>query len=133
MKEQPIKLVADTNALFMALYNPLGKVGMLINFAIQEKIILFSPDSVKIELFNVVQRELEISEEETNFIIESLPVNWVDESIYIEAIDRVKVKHEPDKPVEALSILLNCEILTADHHFKNRADIDEILKKIKTE
>lgn len=129
MKEMSIKLVIDTNALFMSLYNPSGKAAKIIELANEGRLILFSPDSVKEELFVVLQRELDFSENESIKIIESLPISWVDEQIYAEALDKTKVKHEPDKPVEALAIILDCEILTADRHFKNRANIDAILKR----
>jgi len=129
MKELPIRLVIDTNALFMSLHNPFGKAAKIISLANQEKIILFSPESVKAELFNVMKREFKITEEEIIFVIESLPVKWVEESIYMELLDKTEVKHKPDKPVEAVALLLNCEILTANYHFKKRADIDEIIKR----
>lgn len=130
MKE-PTKLVIDTNALFMSLQNPSGKAAKIIGLANEEKIILFSPESVKRELFNVIERELHFSEEEIIFLIDSLPISWVEESIYSEVLDRTEVKHKPDKPIEAVALLLNCEILSADKHFKKRADINEILDLFK--
>lgn len=124
------KVVVDTNVIFMALYNPFGKAARIINLAAEERIYLFSPDSVKKELFNVIKREFNISEELIKENIAKLPVIWMSENFYKEFLDKTKVKHKPDKPIEAVALALNCGILSADHHFKNRINIDELFKQL---
>jgi len=125
-----LKIVIDTNVLFMSLYNPNGKAGKIIDSANEGKLELFSPESVKIEILRVLKREMDLSESELDFIIESLPVKWIEESIYSEALGKTKVKHKADKPIEALSLILDCGILSADYHFKNRIDINKLLKSL---
>ena len=122
-----IRIVIDTNVLFMALYNPFGKAGKIIELANKEKIKLFSTDTVKQELSNVLRRELDFSEEQIILNILKLPITWVEKEVYSEFLDKTKVKHKADKPVEALSLVLNCGILSADYHFKNRIDINRLL------
>lgn len=127
MKE-PIRLVIDTNSLFMNFYNPEGNSAKIIELAENGKIILFYPDTVKEELFRVMKKELVIEDWLIIERIESLPINWIDHEIYRNFLDKTKVKHEPDKPIEAVALLLNCEILSADKHFANRANINKIIK-----
>ena len=131
MNGSAIRLVIDTNVIFMALYNKNSKAGKIIKYAINGKIELFSPDTVKEEISRVLKRELNYLEEEINLTIKSLPIIWMEKSIYQDYLSRTKVKHLPDKPVEAVSIVLNCGVLSADKHFKDRIDINSLLKKIK--
>ncbi len=125
-----IGVVIDTNIIFMSLYDRDSKAGKIIEFATENKIQLFSPESVKNELLRVLKREMEFSEDKIIFIIDSLPVIWVKKEVYENVLDKTEVKHKADKPIEALSLILGCEILSADKHFKNRADINELLKKL---
>ncbi len=128
-----LKLVIDTNVLFMALYNPSGKAGKIIDLANRNKIQLFSTDTVKIEIFRVLKRELKWKDEIINEKINTFQITWVEKNIYQDFLIKTKVKHKADKPVEALSLVLNCEILSADAHFKNLknlADIDNLLREI---
>jgi predicted nucleic acid-binding protein len=127
------KIVIDTNAIFMALYNPLGKAGRIFDLANKEKINLFSTDTVRLEIIRVLKRELKWEDELINEKVNSLPIIWVEKDIYSNLLNKTKVKHKADKPIEALSLVLNCDILSADEHFKdlkNRADIDRLLKSL---
>ena len=125
-----LKAVIDTNILFMALYDPNSKAGRIIKAALENKIELYSPDSVKEEIKRVLQREIFYSDKEVEITISSLPIKWIEKEIYIDALPKTKVKHLPDKPIEALSIILNCGILSANFHFKDRLDINKVLEKI---
>ncbi len=124
------RAVVDTNVLFMAAYNPEGKAGKIINFANEGKISLFAPDSVKEELLRVLQRELNFSEDESSFFISRLPVNWVEKQVYLDFIEKTKVKHKADKPVEAVSLALGCGILSADNHFAKRIDVNKLIEEL---
>ena len=128
-------IVIDTNAIFMSLYNPNGKAGKVLELASEEKLQLFSPDSVKIELERVLKRELKFDEKKTKENIAKLPINWIEKDLYIHLLDKTKVKHKPDKPIEAVSLLLNCGILSADEHFKgiNKIDIDKLIEETEKE
>lgn len=124
------RIVVDTNVIFMALYNESSKAGKIIEYANKDKIELFSPDSVKEELMNVLKREMELSDDEIALIVESLPITWVEKPIYEKFLKQTKVKHKADKPVEAVSLILGCGILTADKHFRNRVDVNKLLEKL---
>ena len=39
-------------------------------------------------------------------------------------------QERPDKPIEALAKTINCGVLSADKHFKDRINIDKLLEKI---
>ena len=130
MNGSQIKAVIDTNVIFMSLYNPQSKAGRIIQAALENKIKLYSTDSVKEEILRVLKRELDFSDEEIELIIINLPIIWVEKGVYEDFISQAKVKHKPDKPVEALSLVLNCGVLSANYHFKDRIDVDDFLKKI---
>ena len=128
------KLVVDTNILFMALTNPVGKLALLLDIANQDKIELFSSESVRKEIIRVLKRETGLAEEKINKIIAGLPINWISKESYSPFLNKTKVKHKADKPIEALVIALECKIITADKKFakalgKRAADIDELLEK----
>jgi len=128
-REAP-KIVIDTNAIFMALYNPFGKAGKILDLANREKINFFSTDTVKVEIARVLKRELKWEDNLIAKKISELPVVWIEKDFYSTFLDKTRVKHKADKPLEALSLALNCEILSADEHFKlakNRGDIDKLL------
>lgn len=122
-----IRIIIDTNVIFMAVYDINSKAGKVISAAIDNKIKLFSTDTVKEEINRVLKREMDFTDAEINSIIDPLPIVWLDKAYYQEFIAKTKVKHRADKPVEALSIALNCPLLSADKHFTNRMNIDELL------
>jgi len=124
------KFVIDTNVIFMALYDINSKAGRVIRAAIENKIRLYAPDSVKEEIFRVLKREMLFDEKNIADIISSLPISWIDKKIYEFFLTKTKVKHKADKPVEALALMLNCGILSADKHFKDRINVNEVLKKL---
>ncbi len=125
------KVVVDTNVLFMSLYDSNSKAAEVIKFANNGKIKLYSPDSVQKEIVRVLGREMEFSEAEISFIIDSLPITWIEKGIYSEFLSKTKVKHKADKPVEAVSLMLNCGVLTADYDFKERVNINKLLEELK--
>jgi len=130
MNYSQIRIVIDTNVIYMSLYNKYSKAGKIIDFALENKIHLYSPESVKEEIIRVLKRELNYSDELIDTILNELPITWVEKDIYAMAIAQTQVKHKPDKPIEALSLVLNCGILSADHHFRNRINIDELLNEL---
>lgn len=124
-------IVIDTNILFMALYNPIGKASKIIELTNKGRIKLFSTDTVRVELLRVIKRELNIGDDQIKEYVDELPIVWMGKEIYSDFIIKTKVKYKADKPLEALSLVLNCEILSADKHFKpvkNRVDIDKLLR-----
>ena len=133
MNGSKIRAVIDTNVIFMALYNKESKAGKLIKFALENKIQLYSPDTVKEEITRVLKKELSITNNNINEILRNLPIIWIEKEIYEMAIIKTKVGHKSDKPIEALSLILNCGIISADNHFKNRINIDELLKELENQ
>ncbi len=134
MNGSRIKAVADTNFLFMNIYNRNSKAGKIIDAAIDKKIELFAPDTVKIELGKVLKKEFSFTQEEIEEAFENLPIQWIEKEIYVSSLQKTSVKHKADKPIEALALILDCGILTADKHFdavKNKININEFLEKIK--
>jgi rRNA-processing protein FCF1 len=126
----PNKIVIDTNILFMAWYNPFGKCAKVLRKANKGKIKIFAPDSVKEEIFRVFRRETDLTDLEVEGFLFDFEINWVRRDIYERFLDKVKVKHKPDKPVEATALALGCGILSADNHFKEKINIDELLESL---
>jgi predicted nucleic acid-binding protein len=126
---QKIRIVIDTNVIFMAWYNPEGKCARILRSAEEGNLELYAPDSVKEEIIRVFKRR-NLSDEDINEFLEDFEINWVDENIYNRFLHETKVKHKPDKPVEAVALALNCGILSADKHFRDRIDIDKLIKKL---
>jgi predicted nucleic acid-binding protein len=132
MSSIPIKIIIDTNIIFMAWYNPLGKCAEVLRKAREGKINLFAPDTVKIEITRLFKKR-NLSDEKIKEFLDDFPINWVEKEIYQDALPKTKVKHKADKPIEALALTLDCEVLSADNHFKNikqKIEIDDLLAKL---
>ena len=125
-----IKAVIDTNVIFMALYDEKSKAGRIIDAGIEGKIKLYSPESVKEEISRVLIKELNYSEKDIEKYVDALPIEWIGKEMYLSFLEKTKVKHKADKPVEAVALMLNCGILSADAHFKDRVDINDLLEKL---
>ena len=126
------KIVIDTNIIFMAWYNPFGKCAEVIRKARQNKIQLFSSDSVKKEIFRVFKRH-GLNEDEIKEFLNDIPITWVEKEVYESVLNRTKVKHKADKPVETVALILECDILSANKHFRDAKNIDKLLKEIENE
>lgn len=127
-----IKIVVDTNILIMGAYLENSKAGKILRLASEEKILLFAPISVKEEFIRNLKERFDWNEDKINVIIKSLSVKWVERELYEPLLDKTTVKHKADKPIEAVALLLNCNILSADEHFKNisqKIDIDNLLRQ----
>ena len=126
---QDLRIVIDTHILFMAWYNPQGKCAKVLEKANKGKIEIYAPDSVKIEIFRILQQQ-GLSIDEIRDFLSDFEINWINKSIYEPFLDKTKVKHKADKPIEAVSLILNCGILSADRHFKKRIDINKLLEEL---
>ena len=125
------RIVIDTNILFMVWYNLEGKCSKILNMANKGKIEIYAPDSVKVGVFRILGKYLSI--EEVEDFLSDFEINWTERAIYERFLDKVKVKHKPDKPIEALSLALECGVLSADKHFnitKNKIDIDKLIGEL---
>ena len=135
-----IDVIADTNVYFMSLWNPIGKAAKLIISATDEKVYLFSPDTVKEELIRLLKRK-GFSEHEIEDIIPHLPVTWIDKPIYEKFMKAsALIKHKPDRPILAAALVVGCGIISANRkHFLPARKlvkiwkIDELLEKIQSE
>jgi len=119
-----MKLVIDTNIIFSALYNPHSKAGEIILFAIEGKIELYAPESVKSELTKILEKKLDYEKEEIEETITSLPITWIEKEIYEEYKEEFDLRDDNDRSVAACCLILNCALLTGDKDFDN-------VKKIK--
>jgi len=111
-------LVVDTNILFSALYDPASDAGKLILFALERRVDLFAPESVKLELEQGLRKKLAYAEAEASETIAALPVKWVESGLYAGAMDvaRGQLTHEADVPVLACALALGHEIVSGDKH-----------------
>jgi len=133
-----LEVVVDTNVLFMGLEYPERKAGQILKAGFEGKIPLVSPSTVMTELYRLLQIKLGKPEWYLNYILDSLPVHWYPEEIYISFMEQAKIMpHKPDRPLVALALLLNCGVLSANYrHFRHIKkfvkvwDIDELLKTI---
>ncbi len=130
MNGSKIKVVIDTNIIFMSLYKKDSKSSFLIKAASKDKILLFAPDTVKEEIQRVLKMEFGYDNQKINITLEGLPITWIGKEIYEPFIAITKVQHKADKPIEALSLALGCKILSADKHFNDRTSVNELLKEI---
>lgn len=132
------RVVADTNVYFMSLYNPLGKAAEFIRKALEGKVSIYSPDTVKEELIRLLQRKFEFNASDINDLIIHLPVSWVERELYENFMKTASViSHKPDRPVLATAIAIGCGIITTNrkHFLPARKfvkvwNIDDLLQEI---
>lgn len=113
-----MNIVVDTNILFSALYDPSSDAGRLILLALEMRVDLFAPESVKLELEQGLQKKLAYAEAEARETISALPVKWVESGVYAGAMDvaRGQLAHDADVPVLACALVLGHEIVSGDKH-----------------
>jgi len=135
-----MNLVVDTNVLFSALYDPASDAGKLILLAIERKVSLFSPESVRLELEHNLLKKLAYAEAEARETVAALPVKWVESGLYAGAMDVAKsqLTHEADVPVLACALVLGHEIVSGDKHLLSIKPkivrvwrLGQLIKKIK--
>jgi len=135
-----MNLVVDTNVLFSALYDPASDAGKLILLAIERKVSLFAPESVRLELEHNLLKKLAYAEAEARETVAALPVKWVESGLYAGAMDVAKsqLTHEADVPVLACALVLGHEIVSGDKHLLSIKPkivrvwrLGQLIKKIK--
>jgi predicted nucleic acid-binding protein len=113
-----MNIVVDTNILFSALYDPSSDAGRLILFALERKVDLFAPESVKLELDQSLRKKLAYNEADARETIAALPVKWVERGVYDGAMGLAKgqLAHEADVPILACALVLGHDIVSGDKH-----------------
>ena len=86
---------------------------------IEEKIEILSPYYVKKELEMILRKKLQFTESEIDEIISSLFINWIEDEIYQDYLDKAsKMISDPDDiPILACALALECDIISGDEHF----------------
>ena len=115
-----MRFVLDTNIIFSGIYQLDSNAGRLLLLAAEGKIELLAPDHVKIELARILDLKLSFSKDEVDDIINSLPINWIEEDIYVEKMEEASglIAHDNDVPVLACALALNAGIISGDKHFQ---------------
>jgi len=135
-----MNLVVDTNVLFSALYDPASDAGKLILLAIERKVSLFAPESVRLELEHNLLKKLAYAEAEARETVAALPVKWVESGLYAGAMDAAKTQltHEADVPVLACALVLGHDTVSGDKHLLSVKPkivrvwrLGQLIKKIK--
>ncbi|MEA1994391.1 MAG: putative toxin-antitoxin system toxin component, PIN family [Euryarchaeota archaeon] len=114
-----MKLVIDTNIIFSALCKPNSRAGKVIFLAIEGRLELYAPETVKSELKRTLKNKLDYEKEESKETISSLPITWIEKEIYREYAEEFDLKDKNDRSVAACSLILNCALLTGDKDFDN--------------
>ena len=114
-----MRIVIDTNVLFSALYDPASTPGRIILLAIEEKVELFAPATVRDELERALRGKLRYSDDEWEATLSALPVESVEGAIWEAFMERAKaaITDPDDAPVVALALALQCGIVSGDNAF----------------
>lgn len=110
------KAIIDTNVIFSALYKPKSAPGIVIFLAIEGIVNLIAPISVKEEILRKLKEKLEFSSEEAQFIVSSLPIDWIEKEIYEDLLTKAKnmIRDKSDAPIIALYLTTRYPIITGD-------------------
>lgn len=132
-----LSIVMDTNIYLQALSNPESRQMAVLSRAIEGKILLFSPDTVKEELERNLLK-FNLTGDRIEKIMDSLPVEWIEFELYMHFLKEAGklIAHKADIPVVATTLFLNTGILSMDKDFNRRDlkqrikiwDLDELMK-----
>jgi predicted nucleic acid-binding protein len=119
--------IVDTNILFSAYYNPDSRAGSLIDLAMNDRVELCSPEHIRLELLEVLNRKLHYVGDHLLEAVVSLPVRWVDRAVYDDGLGAAMkvVMDESDASLLALASIMGCEIVTGDEEVL-RADFHDV-------
>lgn len=121
-------MIVDTNILYSALYKPDGVTGLIVGKAIEGECSLYAPDIVREELRRNLVRRLRMAEDQVEFVISALPVEWLDRTIYEKEVSTAAsiVEHEADIPILASALALNLPIVSGNKHLHTRSVKDRV-------
>lgn len=116
-----MKFIVDTNIIFSGIYDLESNAGKVLLLATEEKIELFSPEYVKQELIQILQKKLKFTVIEVFDIILALPMKWIEAEIFEDGVELAAglISHKKDIPVLACALALGIDILSGDKHFQN--------------
>ena len=111
-----MRLVVDANILFSALYDMDSTAGGLLFLAIEEQLELFSSEHVKKEMRRILVAKLGYSEREVDELISALPVEWLEEGLYEDAMGEAMatLQDEADASLLACASVLACDVVSGD-------------------
>lgn len=111
-----VTFIIDTNVIFSALHKPASKPGLIILPAVYNKINLIAPISVRIEILDKLTKKLKFTTKDSEKIISSPPIRWIEEDIYEEKIDTAKklISDKTDAPIIALQLISGFPIITGN-------------------
>lgn len=114
-----MKIVVDTNVLVSGLYRLGFPPGRLLLWATEDRISLYAPVSVQVELHRALKKKLSMNEDEVQSVMEVLPVNFIEEDEYREHVlaAQAAIRDPHDAPVVALALLMGAAIVSGDRAF----------------
>lgn len=106
----------DTNVLYSALHKPAGICGRIMSQGAERTVQLYSIDLAKEELSINLERKMRLSETDIQFIIASLPLEWIPKGVYVDHLGRaVKIVGvSADAAFLAASLATRIPLVTGD-------------------
>jgi len=122
-----MRYLLDTNIIFSGVYDIDSNAGKILLFGIEERIELLAPDYVRNELITILRKKLLFSDSEIEEIISSLFIEWIDDEIYGDYIEKASkiISDSKDVPILACALAMECDIISGDKHFHD-LETDEI-------
>ena len=80
-----------------------------------------TPEHVKEELIQVLQKKLKFTVIEVFDIILALPIKWIEAEIFEDEVELAAglISHKKDIPILACALALGIDVLSGDKHFQN--------------
>lgn len=115
----PVRVVVDANVLASGLYRSDGPPGRIVGAAVEGTLRLFAPETVLWELDRTFVDKMGFDRDATDRIVGALPVEWIEEALYADAMPRAKeaISDPQDVPVVACALALGLDIVSGDKDF----------------
>ena len=115
-----VKILVDSNVVFSALYKIASIPGLIIYLGILGRIKLLSPESIRDEIARILKYKLAYSDEEIEFTLSAINIEWVPREVYERGIDKFShlVKDYNDRALLICAINLNIPIVSGDKDFQ---------------
>ncbi len=110
------KAILDTNVVYSALHKPSGMCGRIVILGAEGSVDLYSIDLAREELRANLNRKMNMSAEEIEQLIQSLPIQWIPREAYLHQLKKAirTVGNQPDAAFLAASLATGIPLATGD-------------------
>jgi len=101
-----------------------SNAGKLLLLAIDDRVSLFAPEQVSLELQENLAKKLHFTDSEIRSICAALPISWVEDDVFAHTMKSAArmIADPKDVPILACALAVGMDIVSGDRHFHAMQD-----------